>query len=251
MVDTGSEGNLMSEETFRRLQGGNTSMLSERIMLAGIGQNKVLTVRKVCVNIEIDDKVYRDVTFHVVPDKMMPYDVILGDEFLKCCTVMFTRGSVHILPEKEDDLRCVEKDQPNETKVESKDILGVQLSPKQQLKKTDKEVIVEIKLKKVISSIIPRRDNDECCKTKEVNTEKKQVVLETLKRETVDRVPGERCVGKIKKIPKKDFSMKNLDKGTEFCRQRKWAGGQKRQRQNRGYAMKEKMYSFQYDGDVS
>lgn len=136
LIDTGSDVSLMSEEFYRTI--GSPAREDETISLSGLGQAKVHSIGKLRVPVKIDDRNYGDVVFHIVNKDAMPYDVIIGQEFLRDVTLIMNEGGIVFLPSGEDWLRrvfCSVSDAPDYS-----DIIGFEAS-----KPTQQQVISMIK----------------------------------------------------------------------------------------------------------
>lgn len=104
LIDSGSEVNLMCED-FKNAISAKTC--DDRFVFSGLGLIKVCSLGQLFTNITIDNKVYNDVIFHVVPKGTMPYDVIIGQEFLKNVVMIMNGGSITLLePEWMSRMNC-------------------------------------------------------------------------------------------------------------------------------------------------
>ncbi|XP_026742134.1 uncharacterized protein LOC113508833 isoform X2 [Trichoplusia ni] len=79
LIDSGSDVNLVSSEFCANV----SKSTNNSITLTGLGLAKVKSVGCITTNVVIDGANYDDVLFYVVPKDCMPFDVIIGHEFLK------------------------------------------------------------------------------------------------------------------------------------------------------------------------
>ncbi|XP_052745426.1 uncharacterized protein LOC128199515 [Bicyclus anynana] len=98
LVDTGSDVNLISHECFNAI-GARIS--EDYLCLTGLGHTQVKSLGKVLFNLTIDDVEFKDVLFHIVTKDVMPFHMILGQEFLKNITMIVNGDKVVFLNECE------------------------------------------------------------------------------------------------------------------------------------------------------
>uniref|UniRef100_A0A2A4JBX9 Peptidase A2 domain-containing protein n=1 Tax=Heliothis virescens TaxID=7102 RepID=A0A2A4JBX9_HELVI len=79
LIDSGSDVNLVSSEFCAHIP----KAVNNTITLTGLGLAKVESVGCITTDVIIDDTNYENVLFYVVPKDCMPFDVIIGHEFLK------------------------------------------------------------------------------------------------------------------------------------------------------------------------
>lgn len=95
LVDTGSDVNLISLALFTSLK---TEKMNDDLVLSGLGQSKVLSTGRITADIRVDELCYKNVCFHVVPENVMPYELIIGQELLGYVTMIMNEGVVKFLP---------------------------------------------------------------------------------------------------------------------------------------------------------
>lgn len=106
LIDTGSDINLVSLDLFETL---NITCYERKTMtLTGIGSCKVNSIGKFNVDLTIDGHGY-NVCFHIVPEGVIPYQIILGQPFLVNLTIVIDRGTVELRPQSCDNsyLKCL------------------------------------------------------------------------------------------------------------------------------------------------
>lgn len=86
LLDTGCDLNLIRHKTYTRLNCGHQAIVTR---LYGVGHNPVDSIGRFETILEIDGESY-DVTFHIVQDKDIPTNAILGQEFFKVAELSLT-----------------------------------------------------------------------------------------------------------------------------------------------------------------
>lgn len=99
LIDSGSDVNLISMSLFTKLK---LQICDDNLILSGLGQSQVRSAGKTFINLKIDSRCYENIVFHVVINKVMPYDVIIGQEFLSSVTMLMNEGVVTFLPQSYD-----------------------------------------------------------------------------------------------------------------------------------------------------
>lgn len=148
LIDTGSELNLIREDTLKSLNIAQIPFPST-VMLSGIGNNTVKTTGSIEIDIEIDGNSY-NIIAHIVSKHVMPIRMILGNEFLQTVILKIESNKIEITQKiilheetnfimniryisKEDDMHAEEVQQlitnytPNEnieTTIETKIVLS-------------------------------------------------------------------------------------------------------------------------------
>lgn len=98
LVDSGSDVNLVSANYFLTIdlpQG----KVNKGITLTGLGRAKVASMGQFSTSIEIDGYVYDDVKFYIIPKDCIPFNVILGHDFLCKVVTVMKGGSVWMKPD--------------------------------------------------------------------------------------------------------------------------------------------------------
>ncbi|XP_047018896.1 uncharacterized protein LOC124643715 isoform X2 [Helicoverpa zea] len=95
LVDSGSDVNLLSLLYLPML---NAEVASETLTMSGLGRSEIQSRGSVSVGLEIDNQCFNGVVFHLVPPEVMPYDVIIGQEFLGRVTVVMNEGGIRFFP---------------------------------------------------------------------------------------------------------------------------------------------------------
>uniref|UniRef100_A0A2A4JH77 CCHC-type domain-containing protein n=1 Tax=Heliothis virescens TaxID=7102 RepID=A0A2A4JH77_HELVI len=104
LIDTGSDVNLISEDLWCGLKVPRSD---DNTVLSGLGLCKVRSYGMIFVSLQIDDKYYNNVTFHIVPKGTMPYELIIGQEFLKNVVMVVREGAVLLLTQGDEWLSRV------------------------------------------------------------------------------------------------------------------------------------------------
>ncbi|KAH9641541.1 hypothetical protein HF086_002228 [Spodoptera exigua] len=104
LVDTGSDVNIISADVYDAI--GKPKCEKDELLLSGIGQSTVRSMGKCRLNLCVDKHCYPDVTFHVLCKDYIPYDVIIGQEFLNDVTVVLKRGCVKFYSKEWERLGC-------------------------------------------------------------------------------------------------------------------------------------------------
>ncbi|CAH2094786.1 unnamed protein product [Euphydryas editha] len=98
LIDSGSDVNLMSYECCVAI---GARLKEDNLTFKGLGQSTVQSMGKVYVNFIIDDKCYNEILFHVVRKAVIPFHLILGQEWLQNLTVVMKEGVVSFLGESD------------------------------------------------------------------------------------------------------------------------------------------------------
>lgn len=99
LIDSGSDLNLITVSCFNAIKSKNYD--TEDVQFSGLGGKTVSSLGKWSGIVEIDENCYQTI-MHIVPDDVMPYDVIIGQELLKDVTFVSTNGKVTIKPDIDD-----------------------------------------------------------------------------------------------------------------------------------------------------
>jgi transposase InsO family protein len=97
LIDSGSDINLITCECYSAI-GSPECNKNNNITITGLGSLRVSTLGQFTTAVEIDNHVYHDVSFFVVPNNCIPYEVILGHDFLKTVTTIMKDGTVWLKP---------------------------------------------------------------------------------------------------------------------------------------------------------
>ncbi|KAL0811905.1 hypothetical protein ABMA28_009319 [Loxostege sticticalis] len=101
LIDTGSEVNIMTNDVHKQI--GSPKYDDEKCFsLSGLGQFQINTLGKVTLDIKIDGDIYNNVVFYVVNKSCLPYDAIIGREFLTRVLLVMKDGCVRLLA-KDDE----------------------------------------------------------------------------------------------------------------------------------------------------
>ncbi|KAG7307260.1 hypothetical protein JYU34_007420 [Plutella xylostella] len=95
LIDTGSEVNLLTDEYYK-LIGSPKFDEGHVSALVGLGQLEVKPLGKVTLSVKIDKEHYNNVLFHVVNRSYLPYDVIIGQDFLRRVVLIMEDGRVSL-----------------------------------------------------------------------------------------------------------------------------------------------------------
>ncbi|KAL0839988.1 hypothetical protein ABMA28_015315 [Loxostege sticticalis] len=98
LIDSGSEVNLINEDFYSAL---SIPKFEDSVILSGLGFSKVISMGQCFVSLEVDERKYEKVTFHIVSNDCMPYNIIIGQEFLKTVVMIMNGGSVSLFPKGE------------------------------------------------------------------------------------------------------------------------------------------------------
>ncbi|KAL0838851.1 hypothetical protein ABMA28_016879 [Loxostege sticticalis] len=107
LIDSGSEVNLINEDFYSTL---SVPKFEDSLVLSGLGFSKVFSLGQ-CFDahcsLEIDERSYKKVTFHIVSNDCMPYNIIIGQEFLKNVVMIMNGGAVSLFPKGEEWLASI------------------------------------------------------------------------------------------------------------------------------------------------
>ncbi|KAL0861136.1 hypothetical protein ABMA27_009634 [Loxostege sticticalis] len=101
LIDTGSEVNIMTNDVHKQI-GSPKYDDGKCFSLSGLGQFQINPLGKVTLDIKIDGDIYNNVVFYVVNRSCLPYDVIIGREFLTRVLLVMKDGCVRLLA-KDDE----------------------------------------------------------------------------------------------------------------------------------------------------
>ncbi|KAL0841588.1 hypothetical protein ABMA28_015247 [Loxostege sticticalis] len=101
LIDTGSEVNIMTNDVHKQI-GSPKYDDGKCFSLSGLGQFQINPLGKVTLDIKIDGDIYNNVVFYVVNKSCLPYDVIIGREFLTRVLLVMKDGCVRLLA-KDDE----------------------------------------------------------------------------------------------------------------------------------------------------
>ncbi|KAL0902510.1 hypothetical protein ABMA27_000364 [Loxostege sticticalis] len=104
LVDSGSDVNIISADVYDAI--GKPKCEKDELLLSGIGQSTVRSMGKCRLNLCVDKQCYPDIIFHVLCKDYVPYDVIIGQEFLNDVTVVLKRGCVKFYSKEFERLGC-------------------------------------------------------------------------------------------------------------------------------------------------
>lgn len=121
LVDSGSDVNLMSVECYRSL--GSPKSLKSDVVLTGLGAQKVRALGLCITTVRVDGQTFKDTSFHIVPKDVMPYSIIIGQNFLQHTVMVMDNNRVFLLPANEEWFRNVM------CFVSDLDIIGGEISP--------------------------------------------------------------------------------------------------------------------------
>ncbi|XP_063392517.1 uncharacterized protein LOC134678007 isoform X2 [Cydia fagiglandana] len=96
LVDSGCEVSLMTIECYNNL--GAPEFDKSDDFLTGLGENQVDCYGQICLDIEIDELWYKDVKFRIVPNRTVPYSMILGEDFLLRVRLVMEYNNVWLIP---------------------------------------------------------------------------------------------------------------------------------------------------------
>lgn len=103
LIDSGSDVNLISSEFCANV----SKVMNNNITLSGLGSTKVEPLGCLTTNVVIDGTKYDDVLFYVVPKDCMPFNVIIGHEFLKNVIMVMNGSAVWMKPvEWVNEINC-------------------------------------------------------------------------------------------------------------------------------------------------
>ncbi|KAL0809236.1 hypothetical protein ABMA28_011455 [Loxostege sticticalis] len=101
LIDTGSEVNIMTNDVHKQI-GSPKYDDGKCFSLSGLGQFQINPLGKVTLDIKIDGDIYNIVVFYVVNKSCLPYDAIIGREFLTRVLLVMKDGCVRLLA-KDDE----------------------------------------------------------------------------------------------------------------------------------------------------
>lgn len=96
LIDSGSDVNLISAELCAELFKVKCHVGGGGLTLTGLGRSQVKSSGTITTHITIDGQRYDEVTFHTINRDCMPYDIIIGHEFLRNVTLVMNEGCVKI-----------------------------------------------------------------------------------------------------------------------------------------------------------
>lgn len=106
LIDSGSDLNLISVDCFNSIQTKNYEV--DDVQFSGLGGKTVSSLGKWFGKVTIDGHSYETI-MHIVPNGVMPYDVIIGQELLNNVTFVSTNGAVTVKPNIDEwmkDIQC-------------------------------------------------------------------------------------------------------------------------------------------------
>lgn len=92
-VDTGSTYSLMTRKTFYQI--GVARWVKHRMPLKGLSSHATYTLGYSVVQVKIDNDTYVLKCF-IVDDDLMPFDMVLGENFLELTELTITGGVLHV-----------------------------------------------------------------------------------------------------------------------------------------------------------
>lgn len=98
LIDSGSDVSLVRVNEYVRF--GAPKLSSSTIVFKGIGSEANVTLGETRTKISIDGTEH-DIVLHVVPDNMLPYAMLIGNDFLYGLDVPIIEGNVSISKIKE------------------------------------------------------------------------------------------------------------------------------------------------------
>ncbi|CAH0729094.1 unnamed protein product, partial [Brenthis ino] len=104
LVDSGSEVNIISSDIYDAI--GKPKCNKDNITLSGIGLSTVRSIGKCYLSFYADGNYYSNIVFHIVSKNYIPYNVILGQEFLSNITVVMERGCVRLVCKERMQMGC-------------------------------------------------------------------------------------------------------------------------------------------------
>lgn len=104
LIDSGSDVNIISSKFYEKL--GQPKAENANIVLSGIGQSVVRSLGMCSLQFVVD-KQHFDGVFHILSSDYVPYNVIIGQEFLKSVTMLMTDGAVRLLPKDDEWMQCM------------------------------------------------------------------------------------------------------------------------------------------------
>ena len=93
LIDTGSDVNVISTDVYLKL--GSPKLNDNTVNLSGIGDNKIKTFGTFQVDIHIDDCKFNS-SIHVVSEKSIPYECIIGNELLSKANLNINNTGISI-----------------------------------------------------------------------------------------------------------------------------------------------------------
>ncbi|KAJ0169637.1 hypothetical protein K1T71_014822 [Dendrolimus kikuchii] len=173
LLDTGSDVNLVSVNVYRSLNV--KKCCEENVKLVGLGHYTTRSIGKFFTNIIVDGFSYYT-HFYIVPQGVIPYDIILGQPFLVSTILTIDKGTVIVRPISYDSsyLNCL----PTNTEADNiSNIPEVQSLINNYKPKKIKEA--PIKMRIVLKNDIPvvQRPRRLALKEEEIKDLRKQLLL--------------------------------------------------------------------------
>lgn len=100
LIDSGSDVNLINMELREKLS--DITVRDDNTVLSGLGRSKVVSRGVFSTCITVDGQCFANVSFHIVDKVAMPYDIIIGQEFLKNVTMIMNEGSVVLMRDSDE-----------------------------------------------------------------------------------------------------------------------------------------------------
>lgn len=97
LIDSGSEINLISSDFYKGI-GSPECGQDPDVTLTGLGAASVRTLGSFTTDITIDNRRYSGVRFFIIARDSMPYNLILGHEFLRTVVTLMKDGCVWMKP---------------------------------------------------------------------------------------------------------------------------------------------------------
>lgn len=99
LIDSGCDVNLMSKDFYNELSKIDFVQCNENnITLTGLGYSQVKSCGVVMLDITIDNCLYRNTTFYVMPNDSVPFQMIIGNAFLRNVMMFMKDCMVWLLP---------------------------------------------------------------------------------------------------------------------------------------------------------
>ncbi|KAI5632805.1 hypothetical protein NE865_14492 [Phthorimaea operculella] len=103
LIDSGSDVNLIAVQCLHDVVLPVCE--PSNVVLSGLGSGKVCALGLISTTVSIDSETYKDVKIHVVPNNVMPFQMIVGNQLLFQTLMVMDHGNVVLMRSSDEWLR--------------------------------------------------------------------------------------------------------------------------------------------------